>query len=314
MARAKYSNKVALRELDNKIRDGRLKNGAESIPLSWKRTAISPVLTDYEKNSVHILQFPLLSGTGRVAHGFSTRIGGVSEGKFATMNFTFTRGDDPEHVMENYRRMAEVLEVDVNRMVLSYQTHTTNVRVVTEEDAGKGIIKERDYQDVDGLVTNVPGITLVTFYADCVPLYFFDPAHHAIGLSHSGWRGTVRRMGQVTLDTMSANYGTRPEDVLCCIGPSICQDCFEVGGEVIEEFREAFREEYWTELFYRKENGKYQLDLWKANEIILKEAGVNKENIQVTDICTHCNPRYLFSHRTFGNERGNLAAFLCLKE
>lgn len=300
--------------MDNKIKEGLSEEGTGGILPFWKRTSISPVLTDHEKNGVHILKFPLLSETGRVSHGFSTRIGGVSEGKFATMNFTFTRGDNPEHVMENYRRVAEVLEVDVNRMVLSYQTHTTNVRVVTEEDAGKGIIKERDYRDVDGLVTNVLGITLVTFYADCVPLYFYDPVHHAIGLSHSGWRGTVRRMGQVTLDTMGKNYGTRPEDVLCCIGPSICQDCFEVGGEVAEEFQKEFGEEYWTELFYRKDNGKYQLDLWKANEFILREAGVKKEHIQTTDICTRCNPEYLFSHRIFGNERGNLAAFLCLKE
>lgn len=87
----------------------------------------------------------------------------------------------------------------MERMVLSYQTHTTNVRLVTEEDAGKGIVKERDYEDVDGLITNVPGITLVTFYADCVPLYFLDPIHRAIGLSHSGWRGTVKRMGEVTV-------------------------------------------------------------------------------------------------------------------
>jgi hypothetical protein len=226
------------------------------------------------------------------------------------MNFTFTRGDNPDHVRENYRRMAHALCVDENRMVLSFQTHTVHVRKVTEEDAGKGIIKERDYRDVDGLITDVAGITLVTFYADCVPLYFVDPVHKAIGLSHSGWRGTVKRMGKATLDAMEREYGTRPEEVLCCIGPSICKDCFEVGGEVVEAFEQEFDPSYWTELYEKNENGKYQLDLWKANEIILKEAGVLPEHIQVTDICTHCNPEYLFSHRICGNARGNLAAFL----
>jgi len=167
---------------------------------------------------------------------------------------------------------------------------------------------------MDGLVTDVPGITLVTFYADCVPLYLVDPVHRAIGLSHSGWRGTVRRMGKVTLETMGRAYGTRPEDVVCCIGPSICQDCFEVGPEVVEEFAREFAGEYHQELFYGKENGKYQLDLWRANQIIFAEAGVKPENIHTTDICTHCNPKLLFSHRTMGNARGNLAAFLCLKE
>ncbi len=168
------------------------------------------------------LSFPMLEKTGMVIQGFSTKLGGVSQGKFATLNFTFTRGDNPDHVMENYRRMAAVLGVDEKRMVLSYQTHTTNIRLVTEEDAGKGIVKERDYKDIDGLITNVPGITLVTFFADCVPLYFLDPVHKAIGLSHSGWRGTVSRMGAVTIDKMKDAYGTRAEDLLVCIGPSIC--------------------------------------------------------------------------------------------
>ena len=138
-----------------------------------------------------------------VRHGFSTRMGGVSEGPYATMNFSFTRGDNPEAVRENYRRMAEALRVDMEKMVLTWQTHTTNVRVVSEEDLGKGIIKERDYRDVDGLVTDMPDVTLVTFFADCVPLYFLDKKNRAIGLSHSGWRGTVKRMGQKTLETMA---------------------------------------------------------------------------------------------------------------
>ncbi len=290
------------------------------MELGWKRKGghkgkgTVPVLWDMEQEGVHILKFPLLEDCGMVSHGFSTRLGGVSSGKFATMNFTFTRGDNPEHVMENYRRAARLLKVDTDRMVLSYQTHTTNVRRVTGEDAGKGIVRERDYRDVDGLITDVPGITLVTFYADCVPLYFVDPVHRAAGLSHSGWRGTVARMGRVTLEAMAKAYGTRPEETLCCIGPSICQDCFEVGPEVAEAFRQEFSEKYWWELFYEKENGRYQLDLWRANEIILEEAGVLNCHIQTTDICTRCNPEFLFSHRAAGNERGNLAAFLCLTE
>ena len=280
--------------------------------LNWNRKGQQAGLVDVGTGGVHYLSFPLLKSSNLVCHGFSTRIGGVSQGKYSSMNFTFTRGDNPEHVMENYRRMAKVLGVDKERMVLSYQTHTVNIKKVTEEDAGKGIVKDRDYQDIDGLITDVPGITLVTFYADCVPIYILDPIHKAIGLSHSGWRGTVRRMGRVTLNAMKEAYGTNPSDVLCCIGPSICKECFEVGEEVILEFEQTFGEPYWNDLFYRKENGKYQLNLWKANEIILREEGVTQ--IQVTDICTRCNPNYLFSHRIMGNERGNLAAFLCLKK
>ncbi len=281
--------------------------------MEWIRKQKTEVLRERTAADVPFLTFPMLDDTGLVIDGFSTRLGGVSEGKFAAMNFTFTRGDNPAHVMENYRRMAEALGVEMERMVLSYQTHTTNVRVVTEEDAGKGIVKERDYTDVDGMITNVPGITLVTFYADCVPLYLLDPAHKAIGLSHSGWRGTVNRMGKATMEAMAREYGSRPEDMIACIGPSICQDCYEVGEEVAQNFREAFEAKYCPELLEEKAGGKYQLNLWRANEIIFLEAGIRPERIQVTDICTHCNPELLFSHRTCGDERGNLAAFLCLK-
>ena len=280
----------------------------------WKRKEAPSHLIEKNSQGVTYLAFPALEETGLVRHAFSTRMGGVSEGVWATMNFSFTRGDDPEAVRENYRRMASALGVELEKMVLTWQTHTTTVRVVTPEDFGKGITRERDYRDVDGLVTNLPGVTLVTFFADCVPLYFVDTKNKAIGLSHSGWRGTVNRMGRETLRTMEREFGTRPEDVLCCIGPSICQDCYEVGEEVIEAFRAEFAPETHERLFYRKENGKFQLDLWEANRTVLREAGVPEKNISVTDICTHCNPELLFSHRTSADKRGNLCAFLCLND
>lgn len=272
------------------------------------------VLTVKENRGVTYLSFPILEDTGLVSHAFSTRLGGVSKGDFATMNFSFTRGDDRDDVLENYRRMAVALGVDRERMVLTWQTHTTNVRRVTEEDEGKGIVRDRDYRDVDGLITDIPGITLVTFFADCVPLYFLDPVHKAIGLSHSGWRGTVKRMGQVTVDAMKEAFGTRPEDIIACIGPSICGDCYEVGKEVADEFADAFHEKYHDVILLKKQNGKYQLDLWKANEIVLKEAGIKGDNLAVTNICTYCNPQLLFSHRRTAERRGNLCAFLSLKE
>ena len=279
----------------------------------WIRKNNDEPLNEITKNGVTWLSFPALEKTGMVKHAFSTRMGGVSKGPYATMNFSFTRGDDPADVKENYRRMAEALEVDMNRMVLTWQTHTTNVRVVTEEDFGKGVVRDRDYRDVDGLVTNIPGVTLITFFADCVPLYFVDKKNHAIGLSHSGWRGTVNRMGQETLRVMAREFGTDPKAVTACVGPSICQDCYEVGPEVIEQFAKAFDEKHHDRLFYEKPNGKYQLNLWEANRIVLSEAGVPEENISVTDICTHCNPDLLFSHRRTAEKRGNLCAFLTLK-
>lgn len=256
--------------------------------------------------------YPLLEQTGIVHHCFTTRLGGVSKGIYESLNLSFTRGDDRQAVEENFRRVSEMMGCGYGSFVLSDQTHTTNVRRVGRADAGKGIIKERGYADVDGLMTDEPGIVLSTFYADCVPLYFVDVKNHAIALSHSGWRGTVGRMGRATLEAMHQEFGTRPEDVICAIGPSICQDCYEISGDVAEEFVKEFpgREQ---EILIEKENGKYQLDLWRTNEIVLLEAGIKQEHLSITDVCTCCNPKLLFSHRASQGKRGNLGAFLGLK-
>ena len=271
------------------------------------------VFNEKRVGEVLYLTYPLLESTGIIKHGFSTRVGGVSQGVLITINLSFSRGDDENAVRENFRRMADALDVEEDSFVFSQQTHTTNVRKVTLEDKGKGLTRKLDYQDIDGLITNVPGLCLSTFYADCVPLYFVDPVKKAIGLSHSGWRGTVGKIGCVTVQKMQEEYGSNPENIIAAIGPSICQDCYEVSEDVIVEFQNHFDKKYWKELYYKKENGKYQLNLWKANEIVLEEAGVLKEHIAVTNLCTCCNHETLFSHRASQGKRGNLAAFLALK-
>lgn len=265
-----------------------------------------------EKNHVPYIQFKNLSATGIVKHGFSTRKGGVSTGIFSSMNLNFKRGDDPDAVMENYRRMAAALNMRVEDMVLSDQTHTTNVRVITEEDRGKGILKPQDYSDVDGMITNVPGIVLVTSYADCVPLYFVDPVRKAIGLSHSGWKGTVGHIGQKTVWKMHEVYGSEPKDIVAAIGPSICQSCYEVSDDVAEAFRANFTADEAADILLDKGNGKYQLDLWKANWYVLTDAGIFPEHLSVTDLCTACHPDLLWSHRKTNGQRGGLSAFLSL--
>ena len=279
-----------------------------------RKTDAADHMREVTKSGVTYLTFPVLDATGIVTHAFSTRMGGVSEGWYSTMNFSFTRGDNREHVLENYSRMAAALGVDREKMVLTWQTHTTNIRVVSADDLGKGVVKDRDYRDIDGLLTNMPGVTLVTFFADCVPLYFVDPLHHAIGLSHSGWRGTVQKIGEVTIKKMAEEYGSNPKDMKVAIGPSICQDCYEVSLDVIEEFKNAFDQKHWDKLFYGKNTGKYQLNLWEANRIIFTEAGICPENISMPNICTCCNPEFLFSHRASHGKRGNLGAFLGIRE
>lgn len=263
-----------------------------------------------QQGELEYLVFPKLEETGVVEHLFTTRTGGVSSGIYSTMNLSFSRGDDPECVRENYRRIGEVLGTDPEHMVASKQTHTTNIRLVTEADLGNGITGHSAYDDVDGLATDIPGIALVTFYADCVPLYFVDPVKKAIGLAHSGWRGTVAGMGACMVQFMREHFHSDPKDLIVAIGPSICVDCYEVSEEVAEQFREEFPEDV---LQPGKAEGKYQLDLWKANESILLKAGILPGHLTVTDVCTCHNPEYLFSHRASHGQRGNLAAFLMLK-
>lgn len=258
-----------------------------------------------------LLHYPLLDATDAVIHGFTTRLGGVSQGIFSSLNLSFTRGDEREAVLENYRRLAKALSVREDSFCFSNQTHTTNVKRVGKRDGGTGM-GDKAFTDIDGLITDEPGVTLTTFYADCVPLFFVDKKHPAIGLSHSGWRGTVNRMGKVTIEAMGREFGSKPEDLVCAIGPSICRDCYEVSEDVAEEFIKEFKGQE-KEILTDKGRGKYQLDLWRANEIVLREAGVPKEQIAVTNICTCCNPGLLFSHRASKGKRGNLAAVLALK-
>lgn len=265
------------------------------------------------KGEVVYLTFPRLEETGAVLHGFTTRLGGVSKGDCSSMNLSFSRGDEEAAVYENYRRIAETVGFSSENVVCSDQTHTTNVRRVGKEEKGCGLYSPRPYQDVDGLITNEPGVTLATFYADCVPLYLVDPVKKAVGLSHSGWRGTTGKIGKVTVEAMEREFGSRPEDILAVIGPSICQDCYEVSEDVAEAFRSAYLPAVWERLLLKKENGKYQLNLWEACRENFLEAGIPEDNIVMPEICTCCNPSFLFSHRASKGKRGNLAAFLMLK-
>lgn len=255
--------------------------------------------------SLEYLTFPLLEETGIVRHLFSTRLGGVSEGEFSAMNLSFSRGDARDRVAENYRRIGEALGCRPEDMTASRQTHTTNIRRVTLADRGKGITAPADYDNIDGLITDVRGIVLVTYFADCVPLFFLDPVHRAIGLAHSGWRGTAAGMGSCMIGAMGRAYGTGPEDLYTAIGPCICGDCYEVDGETAARFSGHVTRP-------GKRPGKYQLDLREANRRLLLQEGVREERIAVTDLCTCCNPEYLFSHRASGGRRGALAGFLGL--
>ncbi len=266
-----------------------------------------------EREGVLFFSYRQLKKIPWLTHGFSTRIGGVSTGSRAAMNLQF-KGDDSDAVRENYRRFGQAVGFPWERAVLSAQTHSVHVRLVTEADAGKGVRCEKDYNDIDGLITDTPGLPILCFSADCSILFLADVRHKAVGLAHSGWRGTVNRMGSHILKAMKEAFGTAPSDVFAAISPSICRDCFEIGPEVAEAFTEAFGKEKASLLLTRGHEDRFHADLWQANRLVLEEAGIPAGRIDLPNVCTRCNPDLLFSHRRTGFDRGTLGAVMMIRD
>lgn len=293
-------------ELTN-ILDTNNRNRLKSIPVK----KIGKTTVNKSENGVCFLTFDSLSKAG-VVHGFSTREGGVSSGIYKSMNLSFMRGDEYENVRDNHRLFAEAVGYNYEDTVFSDQVHDTRIAYVTEKDKGLGMHGEKGLEGMDGLVTDIPDIPLMTFYADCVPLLFYDPVKRVIASSHSGWRGTVAGMGRITTEYLCNNMGCKRENIIAVIGPSICMDCYEVSEDVASCFLDAFAAKNHDEILRDKHNGKYQLNLWEANRIILENAGLKKENISMPDICTCHNPDIMISHRQTGGKRGNMAAVIML--
>lgn len=267
------------------------------------------------ENDIPLLRFPVYEKLSFIEHAFSTREGGVSSGIYSSMNLTFNLEDSEENVKENFHRISDALHIPMEQMVYSRQTHTTNVLRVETYHKGMGIVRERDYDNIDGLITNVPGICLVTSYADCVPLFFADPVSGCIGLSHSGWRGTVGNIAQNTVTKLKEEYNSNPMDIIACIGPSICVHCYEVSADVAEQFAQKYTKKEQERIIRPSDKPeKYQLNLQMANYYNMLHAGITPKNIYISDICTCCNPSLLFSHRATKGRRGILCGFLYIKE
>ena len=269
-------------------------------------------LCPHQEGELVYYSFPAFDRIEGLRHGFSTRLGGVSEGVFASMNLSFTRGDDEAAVRENFDRFCAAIDVNAEDVVISAQTHTANVKTVTAADRGRGITREKEYTDVDGLITNDPGVVLCTQYADCVPLFFADPVKRVVATSHAGWRGTAAGIAAVTVERMAAEFGCDPADIIVAIGPSIGHCCFEVDSPVYDAFTQvaAFDDTCYTD----NGGGKYHIDLWRVNRNWMLRAGILPEHITVTDLCTRCHPDLFWSHRKTGNDRGSLAAFIALAD
>lgn len=258
-----------------------------------------------EKDGVKYLVITEFEDTNLVNHCFSTRIGGVSTGEAGTLNFGFTRRDTRENVLENFKIICKTIDVDYKKLVLTDQVHDNKVYKVTESDAGKGITRESDIKHIDALVTNIPNIPIVTFHADCIPVFFLDVNKRAIGLAHSGWKGTYSNISKKVVEKMVEEYGTNPKDLMCGIGPSIMQCHFEVGDDVAQMFRDKYGDDF-IEI-----KTKPHISLTSIVEKQLRECGV--ENIFQSNICTHCNNDIYYSYRGDNHKTGSLISLMALK-
>lgn len=266
-------------------------------------------------DTVPLIRFEAFRGFSFINAAFSTRFGGVSNEYLSELNFGFDRGEAKENVIENYKLFCASMGIDPHSLVLSDQIHDTKLHVADIKDACTDEIGKK-LKGIDGLLTNQQELCLATSYADCVPLFFVDIKQKVIASSHSGWRGTVERMGEKTVNAMLETYHCHREDIIAVIGPSICQSCYEVSKDVIDAFSGQYTDRQMEEIAYcsDREREKYQLDLWAANYHQLKTAGILEKNIHVAGICTCCNSRLLFSHRASKGKRGNLNGFIALQD
>ena len=245
-----------------------------------------------------------------LTHCMSTRVGGVSKGGCSTLNLGFNRNDSRENVLENYQLLCEAVGIDTQSLVLTNQVHDTIIRMVDDCDKGKGFSKDSDLKGVDGLMTVTPGVTLVTFYADCVPVFLFEPGIKAAALVHSGWRGTLKSIVSEAIRAMARLTGFRAERLVAVIGPSIGNCCFEVGEDVYNLFSEKYKD---TAFYKPSKDGKWMINLQEIIKYELIREGLLDKNIHNSGICTKCRKDLFFSYRGDKGETGSLAAFMQLK-
>ncbi|MGB7604220.1 MAG: peptidoglycan editing factor PgeF [Lutisporaceae bacterium] len=246
-----------------------------------------------------------------VKHCFTTRKGGVSKGIYDSLNTSLVKDDIRQNVIKNLDIVCNAIGIEYRKLVFSDQVHGDKIRVISKADIGKGLIMESDIKEVDALITNAPGVPLITFYADCVPVFILDPVNKAVGLVHSGWKGTILKIAVKTIKKMSEVFGTKPEDCLVGIGPSIEMNCFEIKEDAAQLFKQSFKN--WELFLKKKDEEHYTADLWYAVKLMLMELGVKETNITISGLCTCCNQDLFFSHRRDKGRTGSLSAIIELK-
>ena len=267
-------------------------------------------IIEHNQNGLVYLTADGFEAAGGVAHGFSTRLGGVSDGIYASLNLGMNRGDDPDKVRENYRRFCAAIGADVKQVVCASQVHGDTVRPVTTADLGIGLDEGEPWQ-ADGLVTDIPGVVLTVFTADCLPILLYDPVRKVVGAVHAGWRGTALGIVTRAVDRMVDCYGCDRLDILAAIGPGISKCCFETHEDVPNAMTESMGASA-LHCIQVLPTGKFHVDLKGLNACRLKAAGLDPDHIAVSDDCTSCMPDKYWSHRYTHGQRGSQAAMILL--
>jgi polyphenol oxidase len=252
--------------------------------------------------SIKYYQFTSYYGQG-LYHAVFTRHGGRSPAPWKSLNFGASVGDDVLRVDQNKETALSTLGINMNTVYDVYQVHSSEI-VLTDHPLAPG----EDHIKADAIVTNTPGVTLMMRFADCVPILLFDPINRAIGIVHAGWIGTVNKIAEKTIAMMKIYFGSEPNRILAGIGPSIGPDHYSINNDVTEKVVSSFNE--LADQVLLEIQGKKHFNLWKANQIILNDAGV--ENIEVAELCTRCKMDDWYSHRGEDGKTGRFGVVIGL--
>ena len=265
------------------------------------------------KGYISFLTFSIFQGLPLKA-AVSCRKGGVSRPPFTSLNMGLHVGDRVEDVLENRKRYCRALGLDEGLLINCRQVHGTHIEEVSEEDRGRGAFSlDTALPDTDGLITSSPDVPLTMNYADCTPLFFYDPVRKVCALSHGGWRGTAGDIAGKTVSLMVERFHSRREDILGAIGPAIGLMDFEVGKEVIDAMRPLFSRAEWPSLFREKGNGKYLFGLAKANHYLMRKAGLLENHIEDCHISTWTHNDFFYSYRKEKGKTGRHMAVLMME-
>lgn len=255
-------------------------------------------------NNIKHLQFNNLSKCDNIIHFSSTREGGVSSNKLFSLNLGFTVNDNPKNVNQNLKLLALANDIEKSQMVFPKQTHSSNIGIVK---SANGI-----FPNTDALITNIPGVCICVRTADCVPILLYDPVQKVIAAIHSGWKGTIKKISKQTIELMQNEFGTKPENIIAGIGPSIGPEVYEVGSELIEIFHKSFGKNHIITSIKNSDKG--LLNLWEVNKQILIDCGITYNQIEIAEVCTYSNPELFYSARRDGVKTGRLATGIMIKE